>query len=490
MTGAVLLLSALAAGDAGNGDLLLRLWRRFPECLGVATGAFAGDELAFLYRSQLRFGDLSTVLLSEKDRGENWGDLIAGGASWAGGSFLRSASAGWLRAELGSGMVLGGSSSWGGGAPGLDARPPERRTRIGLATGAGQCDGRPLTGASVTISSLGFTTALLQCWSALDPSAEGLHRTPSEIESRGSIREVLTAARADFGAAGITVLRRVQEGRTIFRSGADFATEAPGAELSGEIALEADSAVTSAFWLAISGNSDEFRFCAAAFRTPEAFGDERSSSPSGLECDLGCGLAARWRPARGWLGALSVSAGSAGGAARERASLEISSRVSPRLELIATGRAFLARGASTIRETARVSWRAAEEVSLNLELQLTAASVDGSSESGGALEWQLGWKPLTALSIAAGCAGFSTTGYASRAYCGELGFPGEFGSAPVWGEGFLLQGTAAVAVSGGTEIRGRVSRIVRGDVDSLGSGLDETPGSARTEAGFQLEIPF
>jgi hypothetical protein len=490
MTGALLLLSALAAGDAGNGDLLLRLWRRFPECLGVATGAYAGDELVFLYRSQMRFGAVSTLILSEKDRGENWGDLLAGGASWAGSSFLRSASAGWLRAELGSGMVLGGSSSWGGGAPGLDARPPERRTQIALATGAGQCEGRPLTGASVTIASLGFTTALLQSWSAVDPSGEGLHRTPSEIESRRSVREILSAVRADFGAAGITVLRRIEEGNTIIRSGADFALQASGAEFSGEVALEADSATTSAFWLAISGNSDEFRFCAAAFRTPEAFGDERSSSPSGLECDLGCGLASRWRPARGWLGALSVSAGSSDGSARERASLEISRRISPRLELIATGRAFLTQGASNWRETARVSWRAAEEVSLNLELQLTEASADDLHDSGGALEWQLRWKPLQAFAIAAGCAGFSTTGYASRAYCGELGFPGEFGSAPVWGEGFLLQAAAAFEVSDGTEIRGRISRIAREDVDALGSGLEETPGSARTEAGLQLEIPF
>lgn len=60
----------------------------------------------------------------------------------------------------------------------------------------------------------------------------------------------------------------------------------------------------------------------------------------------------------------------------------------------------------------------------------------------------------------------------------------------MWGEGFLVQGAASFEVSGGTDIRGRISRIAREDVDALGSGLEETPGSARTEAGLQLEIPF
>lgn len=483
------LMLSLASPDY-DGDILARIWRRFPECRGVATGEYAGDETCFMCRSQMRTGAFRAVLLTEKDRGEEWGDLVAGGASWTGRSFLRSASAGWLRARLGSGMVLGSSSSWGSASPGLDAKPPELASRVDPATGAGSCEGRPLTGASATVSAAGFSLTLLQGLSALDPSGDGLHRTPSEIEARGSEREVLSAVRMAFGPFGATVMRRSVDGENCLRSGADFGFEAAGAAIAGEVALEVDSCRTAALWVAMSEADDALRFCGAVFSTPEGFGDDRSSVPSGLECDLGCGAAARWRPARGWLGALSVSAGSSDGSARERGSVELSRRFSPDLELVATARITMDPGETASRGTARLSWRTTEQSMLSTEVQATTASDGDRRDGGGAVEAQVKWKPSEAVALSAGCAGFSTTGYASRAYCGELGFPGEFGSAPVWGDGFLLQASASVTTRGGAEVRGRISRTVREDADSLGSGPEETTGGARTEAGLQLEVPL
>jgi hypothetical protein len=485
-----LALAAALASTGFDGEVLARIWRRFPECRGVVEGAYAGDETCFLCRSQMETGGFRAILITEKDRGEEWGDLLAGGACWTGSSFLRSASAGWLRAKLGSGLVLGGSSSWGASAPGLDARPPDRATRADPATGAGSCDGSPLTGASVTAGAAGVSITLLQGLSALDPSGSGLHRTPSEIEAKGSIRESLSAARVTFGGFGATLAGRSLEGDRCLRSGLDFGLDAAGAGFSGEVSWEHDSCDTAAFWVAMSEASDQLRFCGAAFSTPEDFGDDRTSSPAGLECDLGCGAALRWRPAMGWLGALSVSAGSAGGCARERGSAEVSKRFSPDLEMAVSGRLVLDRGEWSSRATTSLSWRTAGQSVLSVEVQATSAGNGERRDTGGAVEGRIRWKPSEKVSISAGCAGYSTTGYAARAYCGELGFPGESGSTAVWGEGFLMQVSATFTTGVGIEIRGRLSRAVREEADSMGSGLEETEGGTRTEAGLQLEFPL
>jgi hypothetical protein len=486
----LVLLAAFATSGGSEGDLMLRLWRRFPQCEGVSSGAFAGDEFASLFRSRIRLGSLRTVLITEKDRGEHWGDLLAAGASYEGGPVLESASAGWLRAGLGSGMVFGETASWGAGAPGLDARPPGRDSRVSPATGASSCEGEPLTGVSASLRLGLLSLTGMQSWSSLDASSDGLHRTPSEISSRGSVHEVVSAARACLGPGGMTFMRRTAAGDLCFRAGADFGIPASGCLLSGEGAVECDSTTSAAFWLAMSEDGERLRFCAAAFRMPEGFGEDRSSTPMGMECDLGCGFAVRSRFSDGWLGAMSVSAGSLEGSGRERYSFEISRWLCPGLEAIAGARAYLGTGESTWRESARISWRASQDASAGIEIQLTSASGGEGREAGGALEGKIRWTPAGMLSISAGFAGFSTAGYASRVYCGELGFPGEFGSTAVSGDGFLLQGSVSFSLAGGTRIRGRVSRLIREDVETMGSGLEETPGGNRTEVGVQMEMPL
>jgi len=106
------------------------------------------------------------------------------------------------------------------------------------------------------------------------------------------------------------------------------------------------------------------------------------------------------------------------------------------------------------------------------------------------VEARLRWDLLRSLSVSVGAAGFSTQGYAARAYVGELGFPGEFASTSVWGDGFLLQAAAAVDLPGGGGLKIRASRMVREGEQSLGSGLEETDGPGRTEIGAQWEMPF
>jgi len=484
---ALMLLVALSV-PGGRGDLMLRLWRRFPECRGVATGAYAGDGAAFLCRARVSAGAVGGFLLTEKDRGENWGDLVACGASCRAGRF--DASAGWLRASLGSGLVFSNASSWGAEAAGLDARPPGREGRLATATGASTCEGEPLTGVSISSEIGDLTISGLQSWSRIDPSGDGLHRTDSERASRGSIHETVSAVRGVFGLAGLSLMRRSADGEETLRAGADFGIDLGGQLLSGEAAVESDTASSCASWLALSRAADRFRFCVAAFHTPGEFGEERSSSPSGLDCDFGCGFAIRWRPSTGWLGALSISGGEAGGESGQRGNLEVSRRVSPNLEFLGGARAFLAEGGSSWRETLRISWKVSPATSLSLKFQSTSASEGDSGECGGAVEAQLRLSPIRALSTAVGCAAFSTAGYDSRAYCGELGFPGETGSCAVWGRGFLLQGSAAFSLGGGAQIRARFSRLSRENVESLGSGLEETRGPVRTEAGVQVELPL
>ncbi len=77
-----LVLLLLLPAAASCGDVLFRLGRRFPDSRGSLDGIWAGDQFEFLHRTRLALGRFSLVLVAEKDRGEEWCDLVSAGATF------------------------------------------------------------------------------------------------------------------------------------------------------------------------------------------------------------------------------------------------------------------------------------------------------------------------------------------------------------------------------------------------------------------------
>jgi hypothetical protein len=83
-------------------------------------------------------------------------------------------------------------------------------------------------------------------------------------------------------------------------------------------------------------------------------------------------------------------------------------------------------------------------------------------------------------------AGFRTGGYSSRVWCGELALPGDFASAELWGEGFLLQAAVSAGPVGGFTAGARISLLEKPGEDSMGEGGEETTGPSRTDISVQV----
>ena len=494
-----LLLSAavgLAAAAGQGDDLRLRLSRRWPACRGTLEGVYAGDEYSMFQRLRVERPRLRATLITEKDRGEDWGDLVCGGVEYSGGpkAVVRSLSAGWLRVQLGSGLVLAHPGGWGGaGFTGYE-KPPVLRTRLEPSTGAWGCEGQPLTGVGGRFSLGRVELAVLQALSWKDRAGDGLHRTPGEIDGRGWEREVLPAVRAVWGPLGATAAAGWSEtdsGATRWqRAGLDLELRKGPFGLSGEVAAGRDSAGTStAFWAGPTHRGEGFRQAFLVFRTPEGFGAERSSPALG-ECRVGCRWGMRWRPAV----ATFVSAGLVCRVREEedawKAAGEVRRRLARGLDSSAGLRWTSDGEGDGWRGVGSGSWEPSHLLRLSVKLQLTGWSDADSSERGSCAETRLRLRPRRWLSLRLGAAGFDTDGWRSRAYVAALAFPGEFGSTQVQGEGMVLQGAVSVEPREGLFLRGGVGVLRRQDAESLGSGYEETEGGSRTEASLQLDWSF
>ncbi len=478
-------------GDDSPGGVLLRVWRRFPSCEGTLSGAYAGDEYSFLNRVECSFAGFDVTTLLEKDRGEDWGDLAAAGVDWEGAGPVLGASAGWLDCRLGSGLLLDRGGGWGGSNGFLEAKAPSTDSRVRAASSAGACEGEPLTGAGASVSLGGLETSVVLARSWIDQSVSGFHRTPSEIEAKGSVEENFAGLRSTCGPFGAGLAVADRNGAGWGRFGLDFRLPAAGLDLSGEAVLgtEGDSA-SAAFWAAVAESDRTTRFCIGVFGCPEEFPLERAGMPIGGSCDIGAGAGLRWRPAQGWTlaGSASCLYRDDDGSIRLEASAD--RRVSPAFEGGLAGRFSEEDGEDTWRLVADISWKAVDALRLTATLQRTGWA-DGDSASGGSSAGlRFTWRASRWLEAKAACAAFDTEGWESRVYCGELGFPGEFASSPQWGRGFLMQISPSISPGHGVVARLKLSLLQREGVESMGSDLEETAGDSRTEAGFQLDFPL
>ncbi len=497
--GAAPLLAALLllAAAAGRGDdLRLRLSRRWPSCRGTLEGVYAGDEYSMFQRLRVERPNLRLSLITEKDRGEDWGDLVCGAVEYTGGpkDAVRGISAGWLRATLGSGLVLAHPGGWGSAGFSGYEKPPVIRSRLEPSTGAWGSEGEPLTGVGGRFSLGRLELVVLQGLSWKDRSGDGLHRTPGEVEGRAWEREVLPAVRAAWGPLGATAAAgwsKTDSGSTRWqRAGADLRLRKGPFGLAGEVAAGRDSAGTGvAFWAGPSHEAEGFRQAFLMFSVPEDFPDDRSSAPLG-ECRIGARYGLRWRPAV----ATFVSAGlvcrvreeddawKAAGELRRRLARGLNGSVGLRWTADGDGDSWRGVGSG--------GWEPSQLVRLSLKLQLTGWRDADSSEAGSCAETRLRLRPRRWLSLRLGAAGFTTDGWNSRAYVVALAFPGEFGSTQVQGRGMMLQAAVSVEPREGLFLRGGVGWLRRQDAETLGSGYEETEGGSRTEASCQLDWSF
>jgi len=483
----VLLLPVLLSAT----DARFRLERRFPDPRGIVENHWAGDAWAFFHRTTFGAGKLSGVLMLEKDPGERWGDLAAGGLQWVQGTTLNSVSAGFLRLGMALGLTAGYGGIGHGGDPLSLVKAPVHRAVLEPASSPGDCDGAPLTGVAAVLGTgdVGFT--VMQGFSSVDRSISGLHRSPTEIEGRGAVREAFSYLRVSGPAVGISgAFIRTSEDTAFVtaRAGLDIRLSGDDRELTGEASVcFIEGAFPIAFLVGMYGDAGEFRHSLTAGRYPSAFPPVRSSRPFGAFHDLAGGYGVRYRPGR----RVTVTAGfevlDRDDGITTEAGLQFDEVPFPGTTL--TQKATLARttGGTTLRGLIAAGWSPSRNTTLTIRFP-TATFCQGDSTSFGAgIELRLKHRFRPWLEATFSAAGAETDGYPSRVYIYKLSFPGEFGSSAMYGSCAVLQASVSVALGEDWRARGRISRFHWYDRESMGTGYEETPGPARTEAGLQLD---
>jgi hypothetical protein len=491
------LLFLFSCALSAEGDLRFRLQRRLPDCRGTLENYYSGDEFDFYSRLRFDSDIWSFILLTDKSRGEAWGDIVAGAVTVSPrNSPVSSLSAGWLKADLGSGLVLSFPGRFSSLSELSMYKPPNLRSRIEPATSPWGCRGEPVTGAAAVLTAGGFDISLLAAISSIDSLSGGYHRTSSEIAGRNAFTESLAAARIASGCWGFTAAA-ASVGRSTdyswFRCGADWNINLGTLNLTGEASAGADtSSVSAAAWNSVSQDFTLFRHSLMILRNPEEFPSERTAPPVSRECDLGVCYGLRWKVFPG----LAVKAGTGtyftDGASLFLASIETEYRFP--WHMLATA------GLRTRSETDEFSWRGwlggnwqpHDLINIRSKIQLSGwnSAAEDSSESGTGIELKLRYSPKSWLLLDLGSASCSTDGYNSRVYASGSSFPGVFGSTALYGRSFLFFFQVSAELSEDFFLRGAAGWKTVEDAEYLGSGWEETEGDSRTELGFQLDYAF
>lgn len=489
----LILFSSLSA----EGDLRFRLQRRFPDCRGTLENYYTGDEYDFFSRLRYRSDILTFIFLMDKARGEQWVDIIAGGVTWMPkDSPVSSVSAGWLKADLGSGLVLSFPGRFSNISELSLYKPPDSRNRIEPATSARACRSEPLTGAGLMLSVVGVDISLLAALSEIDSIGSGYHRTSSEITGRSVLIEKLGAVRISGQHWGITAAAASLNETPKYnwlRCGTDWNIDIGSINISGEAAVGVDSSGNAAAgWGSFCQNSSLFRHMLMVLRNPDTYPSDRSSAPISRECDIGICYGFRWKI----FPRMSLKTGTGTYFIEESslllASIETEYRFPWSMEATAGVRTRTEKDEQSWRGWLGSNWQPLERFNIRTKIQLSgwSSSLEDSSETGAGLELKLRFSPKSWLTLNLGGAACSTDGYNTRIYAGGSSFPGVFGSTTLYGRSFLLFFQASAEVSERLYLRGAAgSRIVE-NAECIGSGWEETEGDSRTELGFQLDYDF
>jgi len=482
--------AALALTMDTGGDFRLRAEHRWPRPVGITGNLWQGDAVSFYQRLRTSFGPWSCVLLTEKDPGEEWGDLIAGGIGSTGAKSL-TAAAGALRVQMAHGLVLTHPGEWSGSDALSLSKTPGFRMRFSPSESPGGCDADPLTGAAAEYRLSSFSFSAVLGWSNIDTGSSGLHRTESEIQNRRAVEEKLAAVRAGYGNWGLSFARVNRTHQSLSESfsriGADFLYSNEESVLTGEIASDLDS--TFNFLISAGRGSSQFNHALTMSRYTGS--GVRSAGGLGSSHLLGAGYGIRWRSQRG----VTLDAGvllldretddsfSTG--------FQLTERAMNRTDLTQKLKYSVSGDAQTLSGQLSAVWSPNSGLTLSLKLPFTVYRCSGSpAESGTGVEVRLKHVPFDMLEVTVAAAASGTDGWNSRIYAYSLSFPGEFGSQALYNSSVLLQGAFSVHISENATVRMKASWYRMNGAESLGSGSDETPGSSRTSAGLQVDWSF
>lgn len=487
---AVLLIAAVASLLHGA-DTRFRLERRFPPPRGILENHWAGDPWAFFHRTSFEAGKLSGVLMIEKDPGEGWGDLVAGGLGWHEGRGLQSVTAGFLRLR----MALGLTADHGGGSISGDplslVKPPVHRNLIEPASSPGDCDCHPLTGAGLALRSSGLDISLLQAFSRMDRSGTGLHRTASEILQKGAVNESFSFARVsggDIGLSGALISRACDSTEVSGRLGVDLRLEGESGVLTGEASLGFHrGSYPLAFLAGVYSDAGDFRHSLSASRCPSSFPSGRSSVPLGASHDLAGGYGIRWKPGRRTTITSGFRVADRGGGIVTEAGVQAEVTPFPGTTVTQKLTASSSGGETTLRGSLGASWRPGRNTTLTVRLPVTACSRGDSTLWGAGAEFRMKHSFLPGLDATLSASAADTQGYPSRIYIYKLSFPGEFGSAALYDRCAAFQASVSATLGEGWLLRVRIGRFHWYDRENIGSGYEQTSGSTRTETGLQLD---
>ncbi len=491
---ALFILSGLSSAE---GDLRFRLQRRLPDCRGTLENYYTGDEFDFYNRFRYHSDLWKFILLMDKARGEEWVDILAGGASWTPEDYpVRCVSVGWLKADLGSGLVL----SFPGRFASMNElslyKPPNSRNRIEPATSPWGCRGEPLTGIGIMLEACGMDISIMTALSPLDSLASGYHRTGSEVLGRNAFTEKLAAVRISWQHWGITAAaasRNEIPEHDWFRCGSDWNVNLGSFNLAGEAAAGSDSSgITVAAWGSLSQELPQFRHMLTMLRNPPGYPSDRTSPPISRDCDIGICYGFRWKI----FPRMALKAGTGTYFNQDSslllASIEAEYRFPWSMEAAIGLRTRTETDCASFRCWLGTSWQPQNRLKIRTRIQLAgwSSTPEDSSETGVGIELKFRYTPRNWLTLDLGGAACSTDGYNSRVYAGASSFPGEFSSTALYNRTFLLFFGVSAELSEGFSLRGAIERKIVEDVDFLGSGWEETEGDSRTELGFQLDYAF
>lgn len=485
-------LFAILSLVAASGDFRVRAEESWPDPAGITSGLWQGGSISFYERLRFDLGAWSTVLLTEKDPGEEWGDLITGGVSYSDPGHIKVV-AGGLRVQFAHGLILSHPGPWSGGDPLNLSKTPSWRMRMELSESPGANDAQPLTGALAEYSFGSVTVSTVLGWSLIDPGSSGLHRTESEIESKHSVEEKLAVVRAGSGPAGVSfafVSRSNEEDSTeesFAAVGGDFFFENEDGLLTGEVTADLDS--TFNFLLSASRGLSDFRHALTMSRYTGS--RPRSAGSFGTDHLFGAGYGLRWRPLQG----LTLDAGALVLDKEEEDSykfgFQFTERPGSRTNLTQRLKVTVTEDERTYRAQVTASWSPYSDLTLSLKLPATWFHSDSDpGESGTGVEVRLKHSPMSNLDITVSAAAGSTDGWNSRVYAYSLSFPGEFGSRALYNSSVLLQGAVSLHLSENAICRVKGAWYSMEGAEYLGSGSSETEGPSRTSAGMQIDWNF
>ncbi len=473
-----------------SGDSRIRSEYSWPSPAGVLNKTWQSNALAYYQRLRLTHDRWHAVLLTEKDIGEEWGDLLTGGISYSNPDKF-SFAAGGLRLQFAHGLVLSHPGPWSGTNPLALSKSPKWRMRSEVSESPSANDANPFNGLSSVYNSGHYSLSAALGWSLIDSGSSGLHQTETDINNQDSITDKLAAIRIGYKFFGISFAYSEQEEdgtiQSSPRAGFDFNIETDESVLTGELALGSDSSAN--FIVAAGRGIPGFRHTLTLSRHTTDL--PRSSEIFGSDHNLGAGYGIRWRP----LNNFTIDAGALffDREAEDlfKAALQFSERLPNRFILTERIKISTTSIETTTQAQITTVWSPFPDLTFSLKFPFAFyRSNEAADQNGGGVEIRFKHSPSQKIDFVVSMAAASTDGWNSRVYAYSLSFPGEFGSRPLYNSSRLLQSSISLHLSEEAILRIKASWFSMPGQDYLGSGDNETEGSSKTAAGIQLDWKF